>query len=300
MSALMKNQKVLKLERRKGLSYQEFIHDYAIPRRPVVLEDATKDWPALKKWSPKFFRDNYGSKRVNIDKKDYTLGEVIDLAEKSTPENPAPYYRNIHLNEVFPELQPDIQPMPACATPNWYHSRRFLLLRKLNMMMGGGNYELFIGGQGRSFPFLHFDSPGAHSFLSQVYGRKLLVLFSPKDTPYLYARKGGSFFNSEINNIDNPDLNRFPLFPQATRIEAEVQAGDTLFVPCGWWHTARMLSFSITLGIDVANATNWDHVTDFMSKVAYRKKPVIGRFYMAYIRAVGASKLVMDSTLKVK
>ncbi|MBL9166232.1 MAG: cupin-like domain-containing protein [Verrucomicrobiales bacterium] len=291
----LSTQKVLQLERRRGLSYRQFIEEHAIPRRPVVLEDAIKDWPALKKWSPDFFRTRYGTRQVTIDRKTHSLAEIIDLAERSTPDNPAPYYRNIVVHEAYPELLSDLSPMPDCCTPNWYHSAGFVLLRKLKLMMGGGDYELFIGGAGRSFPYLHFDAPGAHSFLSQVYGRKLLVLFSPQDTPFLYAKKGGNFFSSELNDLDRPDLTRFPLFPQATRIEAEVHAGDTLFIPCGWWHSARMLSFSITLGIDVANATNWDFVTDFMSKVAYRQKPILGRPYIAYVRAVGALKMWTES-----
>src|SRR5688572_17787037 len=92
-------QKIVNLERRRGLTYETFLREHAIPRRPVILEDATKDWPALKKWSPKFFRDNYGNKRIEIGDKQYTLGEVIDLALASNDEKPAPYYRNITLHE---------------------------------------------------------------------------------------------------------------------------------------------------------------------------------------------------------
>ena len=38
---------------------------------------------------------------------------------------------------------------------------------------------------------------------------------------------------------------RFPLHP-----------GETLFVPAGWWHTARILSPSVTVSINSVNRAN--------------------------------------------
>ena len=59
-------------------------------------------------------------------------------------------------------------------------------------------------------------------------------------------------------------------------------------MPCGWWHTAKMASFSITLGIDVANRTNWDHVVNYMAHRARFENPVLAKAYMAYMRTAGA------------
>jgi hypothetical protein len=146
---------------------------------------------------------------------------------------------------------------------------------------------LFIGGSGRSFSYLHFDVPGAHTFIHQLQGQKLLVLFPPSDGACLYPKTGKEFNVSRIPDVDRVSLEEFPLFAKATRMDAVVGPGDTLFMPSGWWHTAKMLSFSISVGIDVANRTNWNDVTGFLEKKAKARLGLLSPLFMAYVRAAG-------------
>ena len=275
------------LERIAGIKQDEFITKYVNPRRPVILQDAISQWPAIRKWGADFWIETYGDRRVEIEGKEYLLRDVIRLALESTPETPAPYYRNVRLRLAYPELMADILPYPAVAGPNWFHSGLFFPIRN-RIVGGGGHYELFIGGAGRAFPYLHYDAPGAHTFIYQLVGRKRFVLYSPEDGAYLYPKAENAFSVSEITDLDNPDLKKFPRFPKATRIECEIGAGDTLFMPCGWWHTAKMESFSVGLGIDVANRTNWDHVLGYMGHRASFENPALALAYMTYMRAAGA------------
>jgi hypothetical protein len=118
------------LERVKGLSYRDFMERHIIPRQPCVIEDAIDGWRALRKWTPDFWKRTYGDRREEIDGRGYALREVIDLALVSDTASPAPYYRNIHLGTVDPELMADISPYPLYCEPNWFHSRLFAPLRK--------------------------------------------------------------------------------------------------------------------------------------------------------------------------
>ena len=47
------------------------------------------------------------------------------------------------------------------------------------------------------------------------------------------------YFNSgdksEVLDIDNPDLNKYPEFARATRYEGVLEAGDILFIPGKSW-----------------------------------------------------------------
>ena len=169
-----------KLERVQGLSHQEFLQRYVIPRKPAILLDAISTWPALNKWGPEFWKRTYGERSVVVDGKNHRLKEIVELALNSNPERPAPYYRNIKVRNEYPELMADISPYPPHCGPNWFHSLPFFPIRD-RIVGGGGHYELFIGGAGRSFPFLHFDSPGAHTFIHQIVGRKKFILFAPED-----------------------------------------------------------------------------------------------------------------------
>jgi hypothetical protein len=274
------------LERVRGLRREEFMERFVVPEKPVILEGAISNWQALSKWNPEFWVGRYGEKVVVVDDKGYPLHRIIEFALCSTESSPAPYYRNIRIRNEYPELLEDLSPYPDLCEPNWFHSRIFYPIRN-RIVGGGGHYELFIGGKGASFPYLHFDAPGAHTFIHQIWGRKMFILFAPSDAPYLYPREGASFSVSSIPDIENVDREQFPLYKKATPYTVELGPGDTLFMPYGCWHTAKMLSFSITLGIDVANQTNWEHVMNYMARRARFENMILGAMYMAYMRAAG-------------
>ncbi|MBK7856393.1 MAG: hypothetical protein IPJ79_17220 [Bacteroidetes bacterium] len=51
-----------KIDRRTGLSHKEFMSEYVIPNRPVILTDASKGWEAHKVFKPEFFKANFPEK----------------------------------------------------------------------------------------------------------------------------------------------------------------------------------------------------------------------------------------------
>lgn len=271
------------LERVKGISPDEFRKEFVAKRKPAILEDATKNWKALEKWTPNFWQQNYGNKIVEIDGKEFSLNKVIELALNSDEQNPAPYYRNIRIGHKYPELIPDISPESDFCLPNFFLNKVFTPLR--TSFFAYGQYELFIGGKGRSFPYLHYDVPGADTFIHQIAGEKELVLFSPDDSKYLYPKSGAEFNISSIPDIEDVSLDKFPLFKKAKKFTVTLNAGDSIYFPSGWWHTAKMLSFSISIGIDVANQYNWKTVEGFLNKKAKAKLSVLSPMFLIYLKA---------------
>src|ERR1700732_4456658 len=87
------------IDRRSGLTRDEFIRRYRDPLIPVILTDATRDWPALKTFNFEVFKTRMGDREVIIGNKKYRLGTFIDLLLASTPENPAPYPCKLNLRE---------------------------------------------------------------------------------------------------------------------------------------------------------------------------------------------------------
>jgi ribosomal protein L16 Arg81 hydroxylase len=98
-------------------------------------------------------------------------------------------------------------------------------------------------GPGNTVTPLHFDLQ--NTLLAQAYGRKRVTLFSPDDTPWLYNERGG------YSSVDpeQPDLDRYPRFAQASPHTVVLEPGDALFLPVRWWHQVRSLSVSISLSI---------------------------------------------------
>lgn len=67
------------LDKCENLSRKEFFNEYAMKNRPVVLKDACKDWKAIGKCTPQFFKENYGTRIVPVfeRKRALTVGDKI-------------------------------------------------------------------------------------------------------------------------------------------------------------------------------------------------------------------------------
>ncbi|MGA7870689.1 MAG: cupin-like domain-containing protein [Candidatus Binatus sp.] len=253
------------ISRRSDLSYDEFVREYRDPRVPVILTDAISEWPALSKWSPEFFKRYYSSTQVTIDGRygnteqgRHSLGDMIDAILRSTMSSPAPYLKNQNLIDVHPELRADMSPLPIYAFPNWLDGP---FSGKLYDRFHRGEPELHIGGPGAVFPSMHHDYGLIHTFISQIYGQKKVKALSPAQSQFVYPKLGENHHGSRIPDIDHVDLEQFPLFAKAVLMTADLQPGDTLFVPAGWWHTTRMASVSITASFNFANASNWSDLS---------------------------------------
>lgn len=229
----------------------EFEREYSFRLRPAIVSGAIDHWPARTKWTPEYFRERYGSLVVSVDGRTWQLRELIEAILSSTPRRPAPYLRNQLIADLPPELMVDVLPMPECTQPNWLESRAIPTSKPLTYV------ELYIGGAGAVFPILHYDNLHTHAFLMQIYGEKEYVALAPDQGGLLYPDDGDSSNKSRIADLDDSDLERFPLFEQARGIRFRLRPGETLFVPAGWWHTARILSTSITVSVNTANRANW-------------------------------------------
>ena len=238
------------IDRQAGLSREQFECEYLRPLRPVILTDAISHWRAMGRWSPQFFKEEYGHLEVEVDGEAMALGDLVDRVEASTDDNPAPYLRNQVLAEWPPELTADVLPMPDCTRPNWLESRFFPSGEKLSSV------EVYIGGQGAQFPVLHYDGLHTNAFLMQLHGDKEYIVFSPEQSGYLYAQDGMAANKSRIDDLLHPNIAAFPLFDQAQGVRFQLHPGETLFVPSGWWHTARILSPSVTVSINGVNRAN--------------------------------------------
>ena len=91
----------------------------------MIVTDAISHWRALGRWTPQFFKTEYGHLSVKVDDETMVLGDLIDRIEASTPGAPASYLHNQLLADWPPELFAEVLPMPQCSQPNWLESRFF-------------------------------------------------------------------------------------------------------------------------------------------------------------------------------
>ncbi|HEX4508440.1 MAG TPA: cupin-like domain-containing protein [Burkholderiaceae bacterium] len=236
-----------------GLSYDDFMARYAHAGKPVVITGVGADWPAMRKWTPEHFRERFGAKPVAIGyDRSLPFDDFVDQVLASTAEHPGPYMFRSFLHEVLPELLPDVIPQIKYAFPRRYACP----LMPEEWRRPDGYLKLLVGGVGSKFPVMHFDGENAHAAITQIYGDKEFVVFSPEDSAYVYPKK----FVPNHSMVDDPvlqDRTRFPLLAKATLYRTVLGPGDMIFVPARWWHAARALTTSISVCTNMLDGSNW-------------------------------------------
>jgi hypothetical protein len=237
----------------RDLPYDAFLRDYVATNRPVVIQDAAPGWSALQNWTPEYFKEQFGEQMVEVT---YgvrqQMGEVMDGVLASTAEKPGPYLHKVIIHQHMPQLLPALSPENVYSFP-----RRFCSpLMPKRFHRPDGYLKLLIGGVGGKFPLMHFDSDNAHAMITEIYGDKEFVLFAPEDTPYVYPHEN-SPGTSQIDDLDHVDLKRFPDFPKAKQYRVIIKPGESIFVPSRWWHSARVVSTSVSVCTNMIHSTNW-------------------------------------------
>tara|TARA_R110002167_G_scaffold163242_11_gene359995 strand:- start:811 stop:1683 length:873 start_codon:yes stop_codon:yes gene_type:complete len=228
------------ITRVENISKKDFIERFYKPQLPVLITGLTKNWPAYEKWKLDYVQERAGEQIVPLydnepakDKesvyapaKEMKLFDYIEIL-KTQPTDLRIFFYNI-LKEM-PELLKDFD----------YPDIGLKFFKKLP--------ALFFGG-GKSKVFMHYDIDLPDSMHFHFDGNKVVNLFSPAQTKYLY-KVPFSIHNIESIDMDNPDFEKYPALQYAECIRAEMEHGDALYMPSGYWHSIRYLNggFSMTL-----------------------------------------------------
>src|SRR5262245_14746060 len=278
--------KHIQIERKRKVLPTEIAQDHLQGvGKPVIITDATENWPARSKWTFEYFKNAYGRDAVTAwrglgsgtgkvttlsayinfldtplaDLPGIWTGKDIGMNRRPTQAAPARAGSPFYLLGWFafrqhPELYDDIVPAPYFVQ-DLVSTLNPTLRDVLDWTSGCEYTAVYIGPEGSLSP-LHRDFWHTHTYLAQIRGRKRAILFSPRDSAFLY---GGQV------DPEQPDFEQFPLFDGATAYECVIEPGDTLLIPTNWWHYVRGLEKSITLSRSVLNDSNFSqHMIDIL------------------------------------
>lgn len=267
------------VDRRTGLSPEEFRREYRDRRRPVVMTDATRQWLGHRVITPDWLRSAFPDKEVALlgHERRWRVPELVDLL--ADPESDSPYPCCALLDVEWPELAPMFQPLPiAHATPNRLSHKAFLGGRF------GSRTEIFLGGPKGHFPYAHIDYYHLSAWINMVYGEKEFWVFSVDDDAQMYPKPPDNW-QSEVDAFD-PDLERHPRFANVEITKIRMGPGETLYIPAGTWHTARSLGQTLSVAFDQLDHTNMDR---FVQDVrTYRERGLSRRIaYSSYLGVMG-------------
>ncbi|NVM80111.1 hypothetical protein FHW83_005956 [Duganella sp. SG902] len=197
---------------------------------PFLVDGIVGRWP-LTRHTPDILRDRYAQLHVRARVGDYistafapdramrdmTMAEYLDLAERT--EGLPPYLGNLELKELN----------SMCHWPTWFDKM--------------GPARFWIGPAGTVTP-LHCDYDD--NIFAQIWGTKRIFLAPPHHDAFLYVKEASAMLFGSPFDPEAPDYEQFPLARQASMIEVIVQPGDMLYVPAGWYHQVRALTFSLS------------------------------------------------------
>jgi len=228
------------IETRESISKEEFVQEFLKKQKPVVIKQFSKNWPAYKKWNLEFIKEIAGDKKVPLyDNRPVDANEkfnhphaymqmhaYIDLLKKEPTE-----YRIFLWNilKEIPQLQKDFK----------YPDLGVSFLKKMP--------TLFFGGF-KSYTFMHYDLDLANIFHFHFEGKKECILFDQEQTKYLYKIPNALMAHRDID-FSNPDLEKWPALKNAKGYIANLEHGDMLYIPEGYWHYMKYLTpgFSMSL-----------------------------------------------------
>ena len=237
------------IDRVKTITKEDFLKNYFKPQKPVVIERFIEEWPAFSKWNLDYMAEVAGNKIVplydnrHVSHKDgfnqphakMKMRDYVELLKKE-PTKYRIFLWNI-LKEV-PQLQKDFE----------YPDFGLRLMKRLPM--------LFFGGKD-SYTFMHYDIDLANIFHFHFQGKKEVILFDQKQNDYLY-KIPHSLITREDIDFNNPDYEKWPALKKAKGYSANLEHGNILYMPEGYWHYMRYLTpgFSMSLRAIPRNPKN--------------------------------------------
>jgi hypothetical protein len=198
---------------------------------PFLITGMANRWP-LSDLTPAALRDQFGHLPVRARVGDYihtafapdramqdmSLLAYLDLVDRPGAGLP-PYLGNLELRALN----------RLCHWPTWFDKM--------------GPPRFWLGPAGTVTP-LHCDYDD--NLFAQVWGTKRIFLAPPHHDAYLYPKEANAILSGSPFDPEAPDFDRYPLARQASLVECIVAPGEMLYVPAGWYHQVRALTFSLS------------------------------------------------------
>ena len=215
-----------------------FKEKYFIPQKPLVIKGLMDKQPAGQKWTKDYFKTTMGDVIVDVydnsiktDASAYTKADLkmrfadfLNLIEKDEHTDLRMFLFNLFKHN--PVLKKEF------PCPNIFNG----LLKHYGLT--------FFAGKDTTIR-IHYDLDMANVLHTQIFGKKRVVLISPKYNDLLYRLPLNTY---SLVDINKPDYEKYPGLKHVKASECVLESGDSVFMPSGYWH---LMSY-LTGGMSVA------------------------------------------------
>lgn len=213
------------VEKVDSLDQKQFSENFYKPLKPLVIKGLSNKWPAVQKWTPDFFKEQHGEKLV----------KVYDASFVSAGKNYMSNAKIMPLREYIDKVMATSQDL-----------RMFLYNIKAEIpeLVNDIVFPSLINNVSKSFVFMffgckdsvtqmHFDIDMSHVLHTVIKGKRTVYLFPFEQSKNLHRYP---FTCRSYIDVEQPDVRKFPNLKEAKGYKVELNAGDTLYIPSGYWH----------------------------------------------------------------
>ncbi|MGY5352508.1 cupin-like domain-containing protein [Wenyingzhuangia sp. IMCC45533] len=234
------------------ISKKEFVENYYKKQKPVVVKGFSKQWPAYSKWNLDYIKSVAGNKSVPL-----------------YDDRPTDASRKFNSPHAYMKMNKYIDLIKR--KPTKYRIFLWNILKEIPGLREDFNYPdlgvnflkslptLFFGGY-NSYTFMHYDIDLANIFHFHFEGKKECILFDQKQSKYMYKVPNSLIAHRGID-FSNPDLDKWPALKNAKGYIANLEHGDMLYIPEGYWHHMKYITpgFSMSLRSLATHPKNLAH-----------------------------------------
>ena len=276
-------------ERVSGLTIDQFLNEFVVPGKPCIITDGMQGWLGADLWSPAYFKQLFGEDTVQIYHGGFELKSVSTLARyfdeyftQRSHADPVPYVRwyTQLKDEEFPWADIAFEKLKGMwSNPYFLPDTEYLLpycmppetITPVETQFPARS--LFISGPGAATR-MHYDPWGSESILYQLHGVKKWFMYSREDAAALRTPEG------EFVDLANPDLDRFPAFPDVSpAFEFYLNGGETIYVPAGCTHEVETIEGSISLTWNFVHRCTRDYYLRYLESDESRPHLEVLKFF---------------------
>ena len=218
------------------ITKKNFLEKWIIPNKPVLIKGLLDETPA-KNWSLESLEKDLGHFKVKVFDNQRKNGTSYLQGDHVVPmnhmlqlirENKSSDLR-MFVNPILRKNKKLAQEIPC---PDFFKCA----FQLPNLM--------FLGGKETIVP-LHFDFMFDDGLLTQLFGRKEIILVAPNQSHLLNRIP----FNSiSFINLFQADIHQYPALKELKAYRITLNHGDTIFIPSGYWHQLLYTDASLSIG----------------------------------------------------
>lgn len=265
----------IEVDRKNSLPVADLHARYRKTSTPVVFGDLSLRWPAYGKWNLEYFRKHLGELKVPL------YSNVPDI-NAGLPFKPVASSRlDDYLDQIVSQEKEldgaasigDLSQLSDLRVSRYSLERALYLERdfsypRLGFQFGSNLCSIGIGAK-NAFEPMRQTSSLVHTVICN-FGEPISVLLVPAVQSGFMYRVGHS--HNTVRDIDfrRPQFDKYPALKKIFGYVAELDHGDSLYVPAGFWCCTANHGFSINLSFESVQA-------NFPQYLASAGKTVINR-----------------------